>query len=50
MIMEGPGETTVTDTRIVWKEGKVGMGMGVPIIVADISPVYYIRTSQYEIQ
>jgi hypothetical protein len=21
--MDGPGETTVTDTRIQWKEGKV---------------------------
>lgn len=21
--MEGPGETTVTDTQILWKEGKV---------------------------
>lgn len=25
VVMEGPGETTVTDTQILWKEGKVGV-------------------------
>lgn len=25
VVMEDPGETTVTDTQILWKEGKVGV-------------------------
>ena len=35
--MEGPGETTVTDTKVVWKDGKVGTSVVERGVAVDIN-------------